>query len=364
MNRGIRLGRIGGVEIVVDVSLLVVSAAIAWIVYVDIGVAHPATGSTVATIIALLAGAGVFGSVLVHEGSHAIVARRRGMHVRRIQLLAFGGYTMIDGKSERPSDELAVSAAGPIVSFVLAGILSLIAALAGGIPEAQDAIGFLSFTNLFIALFNLLPGFPLDGGRVLRATAWRVTGDRVRATTLAIQAGRVFGWIVIGGASLIAITTLNAWALLGALLGWYLLRSADVAGRRELLVTRVDGLVAGDVMREAPDPVPGEMFVAEVVDLYQIGSRLRSLPVQVDGRIRGVLGESEVERLSPARRVSARASAVMSKIGPEDVVDARMPLDTLMQRPGGSTGRLVVVRDGRAVGIIEGADLGRAVERA
>jgi Zn-dependent protease len=365
MNRGIRLGRIGGVEIVADVSLLVVAAAVIWIVYVDIGVAYPATEPAVATFIALLAGAGVVVSVLAHEGSHAVVARRRGMHVRRIQLLAFGGYTMIDGKAERPSDELAVSASGPLVSFLLAGVLWLVAAVtASAFPEARSAVEFLAFTNLFIGLFNLLPGFPLDGGRVLRAMAWKVSGDRVRATTMAILAGRVFGWLVIGTASVIALATLNPWALVGALLGWYLLRSADVAGRKELLVTKVDGLVAGDVMRETPDPVPGGMFVAEVVDLYQIGSRLRSLPVEVDGRIRGVLGEPEIERLSPARRVSSRASAAMSKIGPGDVIDARMPLDRLMQRPSGRTGRLVVVGDGRVVGMIEGADLGRAVERS
>jgi Zn-dependent protease/CBS domain-containing protein len=363
VNHGVRVGRIGGVDIVADVSLLVVAAAVVWIVYVDVGVAYPATESTIATIIAFVAGAGVVGSVLAHEGSHAIVAQRRGMHVRRIQLLAFGGYTTIDGKAERPRDELAVSAAGPTVSFLLAGVLWLLAAAASAFPEARSAADFLAFTNLFVALFNLLPGFPLDGGRVLRAVAWRATGDRVRATAMAIQAGRVFGWLVIGVAFVITLATLNPWALFGALLGWYLLRSAEIAGRRELLITKVDGLVAADAMRETPDPVPGDMFVADVVDLYQIGARLRSLPVEVDGRIRGVLGEPEIERLSPARRVSSRASAVMTKIGPGDVIDARTPLDTLMQHPGGRRGRLVVVSDGRVVGMIEAADLGRVVER-
>ena len=364
MNRGIRLGRIGGVEIVIDFSLLVVTVAVIWILFVDIGVAYPDTDTSVATLIAVLAGALLIGSVLAHEGSHAIVAQRRGMHVRRIQLLAFGGYTLIDGKSERPPDELAVAASGPIVSLLLAGVLWLIAELASGMPEAQDAIRFLAFVNLFIAAFNLLPGFPMDGGRVLRALAWQVNGSRIRATELAVQAGRIFGWIVIGVAIGFAFVTLSPWALLGAALGWYVLRSAESAGRRELLITKMDGMVAGDVMRPTPDPVPGDMFVGRVIDLYQIGARLRSLPVEVDGRIRGVLGEAEIDRLSPARRVSSRASAVMSKIGPGDVVDVRMPLDAMVHRPAGKTGRLVVVRDGRAVGIIEGTDLGRVMEDA
>jgi predicted transcriptional regulator len=125
---------------------------------------------------------------------------------------------------------------------------------------------------------------------------------------------------------------------------------------------QVDGLVAGDVMRKTPDPVPGEMLVGTVVDLYQIGFRLRSLPVVVDGRIRGVLGEPELEQLSPARRISIRASAAMAKIGPRDVVDIRMPLDAMATRPSGKTGRFVVVEQGRAVGIIEGADLDSVVD--
>lgn len=364
MNRGIRLGHIGGVEIVADMSLLVVAAGVVWILYIDIGVAFPGSSISVATVIALLAGAVLIASVLAHEGSHAVVARRRGLHVRRIQLLAFGGYTLIDGKAEQPTDELAVAAAGPIVSLLLAGILWLVAGLASGVPEAQDAVQFLALVNLFIAAFNLLPGFPMDGGRVLRALMWQLNGNRTRATEIAVQSGSVFGWVVIGAATLLALVTLSPWALLGAVVGWYVLRSAESAGRRELLISKVDGLVAADVMRLTPDPVPGDMFVGRVIDLYQIGSRLRSLPVEVDGRIRGVLGEAEIDRLSPARRVSSRASTVMTKIGPGDVVDARMPLDALMHRPAGKTGRLVVVREGRVVGVIEGSDLGRVMENA
>jgi Zn-dependent protease len=362
VNRAIRLGRIGGAEVVADVSVLVVAAAIVMVLYVDFGAVYSDTSPAVATMVALLAGVAFIASVFAHETSHAIVAQRRGMGVRRIQLLAFGGYTMIEGKSERPADEFIISASGPIVSLLLSGVLWLVAGAMSGAPAVQEAIRFIGSVNLFIAAFNLIPGFPLDGGRVLRAGVWHFSGDRVRATAIAVQAGRVFGWFVIGTATLVALVTLSPWALLGAYLGWYLLRSADLAGRRELAMTKADGLVVGDVMRNTPDPVPGEMFITNVVDLYQIGTRLRSLPVEVEGRIRGVLGEPEIERLSPARRMSSRASGAMAKIGPADVVDVRMPLDVMMRRPPGKTGRLVVVSDGRAVGIIEPADLGRVIE--
>ena len=362
MNRGIRLGRVGGVEIVADLSVFVIAAAMVWVLYVDIGLMYPQTSPAFATTIAVAAGALFILSVLLHEGSHAVVAQRRGLHVHRIQLLAFGGDTKIEGKEERPSDEFMISIAGPVASVMVAGIFSLIAVLAGGAPEVQSSIRFLAFANVFIALFNLLPGFPLDGGRALRAAVWHFTGDRVKATNIAVASGRVFGWAVIGVATVVAFTGFGPWALLWVILGWYLLRSAGVAGQRERILAQVDGLVAGDVMRRTPDPVPGEMLVGTVVDLFQIGARLRSLPVEVDGRIRGVLGEPELDQLSPARRISIRASAAMAKIGPGDVIDVRMPLEAMASRKAGKTGRFVVVNQGRAVGIIEGSDLESVVE--
>jgi Zn-dependent protease len=362
VNRGIRLGRIGGIEIVADLSVFVIAAAMVWVLYVDIGVMYPQTDPAVGTTVAVVAGALFILSVLLHEGSHAVVAKRRGLRVRRIRLLAFGGYTKIEGKEERPADEFQIAIAGPFASLLVAGVFWLISAISGGAPEVQSSIRFLAFANLFIAVFNILPGFPLDGGRALRATVWHFTGDRVRATDVAVASGRIFGWGVIGVATVVALAGFDPWALLWVILGWYLLRSAGVAGRRERILVQVDGLVAGDAMRKTPDAVPGEMLVGTVVDLFQIGARLRSLPVEVDGRIRGVLGESELEQLSPARRVSSRASAAMSKIGPGDVIDIRMPLEAMATRPAGKTGRFVVVEDGRAVGIIEGADLESVVD--
>jgi len=357
VNRGIRLGRIDGVEIVADLSVFVIAAAMVWVLYIDIGVVYPQTDPALATVIAIVSGALFVLSVLIHEGSHAVMAKRRGLSVRRIQLLAFGGYTKIEGKEESPSDEFAISIAGPVASLAMAVIFWLIAAISVGVPEVQSSLYFIAFANLFIALFNLLPGFPLDGGRALRAAIWHFTENRVKATDIAVASGRILGWAVIGVATVVALTVFNLWALLGILLGWYLLRSAGVAGRREQILVQVDGLVAGDVMRKTPDPVPGDMLVGTVVDLFQIGSRLRSLPVEVDGRIRGVLGESELDQLSPARRVSIRASVAMAKIGPGDVVNVHMPLDAMATRPAGKTGRFVVVDQGRTVGIIEGADL-------
>ena len=116
-------------------------------------------------------------------------------------------------------------------------------------------------------------------------------------------------------------------------------------------------MTAGSVMRPTPDPVPGEMAVGSVIDLFQIGRRLRSLPVEVDGRIRGVIGQQEIERIPPERHGATTAEEAMTGIGPGDVVIAEAPLAELFDGPGAASGRLVVVREGRTVGIIEGEDL-------
>ena len=363
MNRGLRLGSIAGITIIADLSVVVVAVGVAWLLYVDIGLSLPDTSQALGTAVATLTGVGFIASILAHEASHAVVARGRGLRVSRIRLLAFGGYTTIEDKPRAPADELLISAAGPAISLALAVIFWILGLALGSVPAGASSLQFLAFANLFVALFNLLPGFPLDGGRVLRSAVWAIKGDRIRATEIAVRAGRVFGWMVIGGALYSTLTRLDGWSLLWVVLGWYLLRSAEAAGRRERLLASVDGMVAGDVMHPTPDPVPGEMLVGRVVELYQMGARLRTQPVVVDGRVRGVLGQPEIDRLAPARRRNARAASVMSAIGPRDVVGVRMPLDALAQRPPGKTGRLVVVDEGRAVGIIEGADLASAVDQ-
>ena len=168
MNRGIRLGRIDGVEIVADLSVFVIAAAMVWVLYLDIGIVYPQTDPALATVIAIVAGALFILSVLIHEGSHAVMAKRRGLHVRRIQLLAFGGYTKIEGKEEGPSDEFVISIAGPVASLAMAIIFWLIATISVGIPEVQSSIYFIAFANLFIALFNLLgQSFALRGAKFL-----------------------------------------------------------------------------------------------------------------------------------------------------------------------------------------------------
>jgi CBS-domain-containing membrane protein len=139
--------------------------------------------------------------------------------------------------------------------------------------------------------------------------------------------------------------------------GWFLTVAATTSGRREQLSAAFDGMTVRDAMRSTPEAVPGDWTISHLLDLHALGPRLRSLPVEMDGRVVGVIGQDEVDSIAPSRWVSMRVRSLMTEIGPADVVDADEPLETLLLVPAGRTRRAVVVDDGVVVGLIEGADL-------
>jgi Zn-dependent protease len=358
MTTAIRLGRIRGVEVIADAPVFVVAVVLGWLQYLALVSSYDA--SSVATILGLAVAVLYLASLLLHESLHTIVAADRGLHPRRIRLLVFGGYSMIDHRDSTPSDEFWVAIAGPLASVAAGGLLWVLALVAGGHEPTAETMRFLGTINLLIAAFNLLPGLPLDGGRALRALLWRSTGDRIRATQLATAAGKALGWGVAGFGLFVLIFGTDSSGLIWALLGWFLYRSAIAAGRREELIARAVGARARDVMRATPDAVPGTMRVAEVMELFQAGPNLRALPVAVDGRVTGILGQAEVDGLAPARLELGRAAYVMSPIGPGDIIDADTPIDEVIARSS-SASRWLVVDDGAVVGMIETGDLGAAL---
>lgn len=363
MTRGVRVAHLGGVDVVADASVLGMAALLAWALFVDLSARHPVESSARLGILAVAGSLMFLGAILAHEWSHAFVAQRRGLSVRLIALFVFGGYSVIEPGDDSPTDEMLVSAAGPVASLVIGVVLGVLAAVVAP-DDIARVLAILAVANVAVAVFNLLPGLPLDGGRVLRAVLWRRRGDRVAATNQAVRWGRTLALVVVGSGVFGLLRFRNFAGIWLLLVGWFLYRAAAAAGRRETLVERMSGLTALDVMRPAPDAVPGGMAVSELVDTYQFGPRLRSLPVEVDGRVRGLVGEQEIERLSPGRRETASISLVMSPLGPGDVAESTMPLEQLLARPASPTGRVVVVEDGRVVGIIEGSELASLFEVA
>ena len=208
MKRGFRLGSVRGVEVIADSSLFVIAALLTWSLYSDIARSFPLSSSNAVLFSAVAGGFLFFASVFLHELSHSLMALRRGLPVARIRLFIFGGVSEIEEEAASPSDELAVTVAGPAASLALGALfVGLGWPLYSALPMPARVSLILGVANLSIGVFNLLPALPLDGGRMLRALVWRGSGDRSRATLLAVRTGRGLGAVLMAGGAVLGFVT-------------------------------------------------------------------------------------------------------------------------------------------------------------
>jgi len=354
VSGSLRLGAWSGVSVVADASAMVLGSLFAFSALVDLSSTGSSVGSVEIGIAALAAGLAALISVGVHEVSHAIVARRRGLDVREIRLNMFGGYSVIGGE---PSlrDELMVAVAGPLASLVLGMVFALVGVVSRNVLLIGDTIWALAIINVAIGLFNLMPGFPLDGARILRSGLTTQSRGRVAATRIVTSIGRAFGWLIV----IVGVWMLVARQSLGLLVivaGWFLAQSAVASGRREEFSALCGGLSVADVMRSTPEAVSGDLLVSTLVGLYSSAPSLRSLPVRSGGRVVGVIGQIEIDEVTPSRWPFVHVISAMAPIGPVDVVEASEMLETFLLRPAATRGRGVVVSGGKVVGILDDVD--------
>lgn len=358
MSRGFRLGSVRGVDVIADLSLFAIAGLLTWSLYTDLDRAFPASDTDAILFASVAGGVLFFGSVFLHELSHSLVALRRGLSVRRIRLFIFGGVSEIEEEASTPSDELAVTVAGPAASLGLG--LAFVAAgwpLASVMPMPARILVILGVANLSIAVFNLLPGLPLDGGRMLRALIWKRSGDRSRATRLAIATGRGLGVALMVGGGLIVVVLRDISAVWFMAVGWFLYGAASTSAVQEEFADRIAGLTVGDVMRRTDMAIDGDSTVAAAVQLHGWGDKLRAMPVAVAGRVTGIFGTREVARLEPMQRVAATVREAMTPIGPSDVVAADVGLRRALLPEAGAAGVLVIVEDGAVVGLVTAEEL-------
>jgi Zn-dependent protease/CBS domain-containing protein len=365
---GFRLGSIFGFEIRIDYSWFIIFFLILWTFgFAVFPALYP--GETPGTYIAM-AGVGTllfFASLVAHELSHSLVARRRGIEVSGITLFIFGGMAHAASEFEEPADEFQIAGVGPLSSLLIGGMFYLVAAVAGRAGAGPPVVGvatYLAYINVLLAVFNLLPGFPLDGGRLFRALVWRSTGDLRKATRYATTGGKIVGYL------LIALGLMNFFAgnLVGGLwlvfIGWFM-RSAAEASYLQLLLRRsLEGVRAHDVMTPDPYTVPAETTLEEFVDEHVFRGRHSTYPVVHDGRPVGIITLDRVKgvpREEWGRRTTA--DAMVAAAG-EDLVRPEERMDRVLDRLGKSeTGRVLVSRQGQLVGIITRSDLTRWFQR-
>jgi Zn-dependent protease/CBS domain-containing protein len=361
-----RVARIAGIEVRIDSSWAVIALLITYSMYLRVTLVYPDTPTGEAVALGILGAVLFFGSVLVHELAHALVSQARGIRVQDITLFLFGGATRARVESRGPTDEFLIAVVGPLTSGALAVLFGIIAGVGRDVLPTPLAgtFGYLAWVNLLLAVFNLVPGFPLDGGRVLRSAIWRATGSFARATRIASMSGQAVGWLLVA----LGVVSLLAGNLAGgiwfAFIGWFLVQAARASYQELQLRHMLRGVEAEDVMARDLLRIPPELSLQDAVDDYFMRYDHGAFPVEEQGRTIGLLTLRGVRRVPKDQWSSQRARDLMVPLGDQVVVapDDRMD-DVLGKLQDSEAGRVLVVQDGEVVGIITPSDLTRWLRR-
>ena len=361
-----RVGRVAGIEIRIDSSWAVIALLITYSMYLRLSVLYPELSGGGAVALAILSAVLFFGSVLVHEFAHALVSQARGIRVQDITLFLFGGATRARVESRGPGDEFLIALVGPLTSGLLAGLFWIVAGLGSDVLSRPltGTLGYLAWTNLLLAAFNLVQGFPLDGGRLLRSAIWKATGSLPRATRIASLAGQAVGWLLVaaGVASLLAGDL--AGGIWFAFIGWFLVQAARSSYQELQLQQLLRGVEAEDVMAADLLRIPPELLLQDAVDDYFMRYDHSAFPVEEQGRTIGLLTLRGIRRVPREQWPTHRVRDHMVPLGDQVVVapDARMD-GVLGKLQDGEAGRVLVAQDDEVVGIITPSDLTRWLRR-
>lgn len=369
MNADVRLGRIGGVEVSLSWSVLFIAWLLTWslassLLPSQVPDRDPAVYWVAGVVAALL----FFVSLLAHELAHALVARREGVEVEGITLWLFGGVAQLHGEAATPRAEAFIAGVGPLVSFVVAGVAWVASLAFGGMGDgatlAGATLGWLAMINLILAIFNLLPAAPLDGGRLLRAFVWHRTDDPLRATQIATRAGRILGAALVA----LGLAEFAFQADLGGLwtvfIGGFLILAASAEGQSARLRDVLGGVCVRDVMTPDPVAVRDWMTVDEFLAEHAPSYRFTTFPLRgFDGKLSGVTTLGRVTKVPADERAGTRLRDVAVPIADMTTAAPDEPVMELLTRmPAGATGRVLVLRDDDLVGIVSPSDINRAVQ--
>lgn len=371
MRTSLTMGRIAGIEIGLNWSL-----AIAFILFTadlagdqfpgDVP-GYSGTAYTVAAIVTVLL---FYASLLAHELGHALVARRLGTRVDGITLWLFGGVARLSGDSVSDSAELRITLVGPAITVLVAVLFVVIAAVLATFnlfPLLVEMLGWLARINFLLAAFNLIPAFPLDGGRVLRALVWRFTHDQVRATQIAAWLGRAFGVVLIAAGLFLAFTQASfingVWL---GVLGWFLFSAAGSQELQTRLQRSLAGVRVGDVMTPDPVTAPDWITVSDFIARFASVHQATAYPVRdFNGQLSGLVSPHEIRSVAPQTQLSTQLRTIARPLTEVAIAHPQDLLTDVLQQLGDARAGYILVKDGdRLVGMASPEDIGRALDLA
>lgn len=364
----IRVGKIFGIPLEINLSWAIIFALLAFSLSTSYYPALPEAQDAPVWLFAVL---GVitavlfFASIVAHELAHSLVSVKQGGHVDKITLFIFGGVSQISEEPATPGREFIMAAVGPLTSIVIAVVSFsgyLVAAGQSGPWWISAPLQYLAAINFFVGVFNLLPGFPLDGGRVLRSVIWAATHDPMKATRWAARSGQVIGWAMVTLAVVLVLAGQGNYIWFG-LMGWFIAWLAGASYREQQLRARIADITVGRVMTANPEYVSGNISVETLVQEHLLGSRHSRYPVLHEGAIVGIVGPSDVKALSrndwPMTKVIEITNRDLASLS----VSSDTPVLSVLSRlTGDRPGALLVVADGRLAGIVTRSDVMRLVE--
>jgi Zn-dependent protease/CBS domain-containing protein len=365
MPGSFRIFRIAGIDINIHISWLIIlvfltfSLATGWF-----PIMYPGASAVTYYLLGLIASILLFVSVLLHELAHSFVARSRGLHVRNIVLFIFGGVSNIEQEPQTPGVEFSMAFVGPLVSLLIGAVCyGLLLLVRGTHSLIVPVLTYLALMNVILGIFNLLPGFPLDGGRVLRSIIWKATGNFQTATNITTFVGQVFAYLIIlwGIFLFFAGNAFNG--LIIIFTGWFLLTSAQSARSQSALDTAFRGVTVNQIMNTNVMTVPANISLQKLVDEYLLPRGLRSAFVMQGDQLAGLITLSDVRHVPRDQWPQTPVGSAMiplerlHTITPQQNVKDVLPLMT-----GQDVNQLAVVQDGQLVGVLTREGILRSLE--
>jgi Zn-dependent protease/CBS domain-containing protein len=363
-----RVGRILGIPLEINVSWIVVFVLVATSLASSYYPGLPgAQGAPVWLLLLLGVVTAVlfFASVLAHEVAHAAVAKAQGSDVERITLFIFGGVAQIAEEPKSAGREMVMASVGPGTSLLIAaGTFAAWWATKSSMPWwFSSPLEYLAQINLFVGVFNLLPGFPLDGGRVLHSVIWAATGDNSRATRWAARSGQVIGWAMVLMALIGVLGGQTGLIWLG-LVGWFIAWLAGASYGQEAMRAKLQGIAVGSVMTTHPEYVDADITVEALVQEHMLGRQHSRYPVIENGAIVGLVSLPDARTVPRPDWPHVRVGEIVERELAEVSVDAATPVTQVLARLAADRpGAVLVVHEGRLAGIATRSDIIDALNR-
>ena len=370
MQAQIKLGRIAGISIGLHYSWFIIALLIALSLAGHFHVVNPHWSGRMLWSAAVLTSVLFFLALLLHELAHSLLAKARGLRVREITLFALGGVSQIESEAPDAKSEFWIAIVGPMTSVVLGVVLLAIARLFGWRSGSEPSTPLLSvllwlgYINLALAAFNMVPGYPLDGGRVLRAVIWRITRNADRSSRLASQVGEIVAFVII----LLGLFQFftehgNFGGLWLAFIGWFLLDAARASYAQAGLISELRGRRVEDIMDRNCPTVEAHLSLQDFVDAYLLHKGLRGYVVVQSEQIVGLITSHEVKQVPRELWPQTSVQAVMRPLGQVRTVSPETPALQALQMMGrDDINQLPVVSNGHLEGIFSRSHIVRFLQ--